>query len=140
MDLQRSGKTAQVTGASLRIGKVTVRSCAKGGCDVAPDVAPCTRDRACPDTAADLRVLGDADWEQALQLKFMGYVRCLRDVFPITVAQGQGASSTGSAMTVTMNLNLKAAPAAASSTGWHANDVPCGQHDFPRLGKWSKAR
>jgi len=34
--------------------------------------------------------LSEADWAQALQLKFMGYVRCLRYVLPIMVAQGSG--------------------------------------------------
>lgn len=34
--------------------------------------------------------LSEADWEQSLQLKFMGYVRCLRYVLPIMVAQGGG--------------------------------------------------
>ena len=34
--------------------------------------------------------LTEADWEQALQLKFMGYVRCLRYCLPIMVAQGGG--------------------------------------------------
>src|SRR5215471_19059409 len=31
--------------------------------------------------------LSEADWEQSLQLKFMGYVRCLRYVLPIMVEQ-----------------------------------------------------
>jgi 3-oxoacyl-[acyl-carrier protein] reductase len=34
--------------------------------------------------------LSEADWAQALQLKFMGYVRCLRYVLPIMVKQGSG--------------------------------------------------
>jgi 3-oxoacyl-[acyl-carrier protein] reductase len=34
--------------------------------------------------------LSEADWEQALQLKFLGYVRCLRYVLPIMVRQGGG--------------------------------------------------
>jgi NAD(P)-dependent dehydrogenase (short-subunit alcohol dehydrogenase family) len=34
--------------------------------------------------------LSEADWEQGLQLKFMGYVRCLRYVLPIMVRQGGG--------------------------------------------------
>ena len=34
--------------------------------------------------------LSEADWAQALQLKFMGYVRCLRYVLPIMVKQGGG--------------------------------------------------
>lgn len=34
--------------------------------------------------------LTEDDWENGLQLKFMGYVRCLRHVLPIMVAQGGG--------------------------------------------------
>ena len=34
--------------------------------------------------------LSEAAWEQSLQLKFMGYVRCLRYVLPIMVKQGGG--------------------------------------------------
>ena len=34
--------------------------------------------------------LSEADWAQSLQLKFMGYVRCLRYVLPIMVRQGGG--------------------------------------------------
>jgi NAD(P)-dependent dehydrogenase (short-subunit alcohol dehydrogenase family) len=37
-----------------------------------------------------LEHLSEADWAQALQLKFMGYVRCLRCVLPIMVKQGGG--------------------------------------------------
>jgi len=34
--------------------------------------------------------LSEAEWTQAMQLKFMGYVRCLRYVLPIMVRQGGG--------------------------------------------------
>jgi NAD(P)-dependent dehydrogenase (short-subunit alcohol dehydrogenase family) len=34
--------------------------------------------------------LSEQDWAQSLQLKFMGYVRCLRYVLPIMVKQGGG--------------------------------------------------
>src|SRR5262249_7432550 len=37
-----------------------------------------------------LEHLSEADWAQSLQLKFMGYVRCLRYVLPIMVRQGGG--------------------------------------------------
>src|SRR6516164_2755975 len=37
-----------------------------------------------------LEHLSEADWTQALQLKFMGYVRCLRYVLPIMIKQGGG--------------------------------------------------
>lgn len=90
MHVQRSGKTGLVTGESLRIVRVTARSYAKDGCDVAPRACG----RAYPGAAADPRVVGEANWEKALQLKFMGYVRCLRNMLPITVARGQGAWST----------------------------------------------
>src|SRR5882757_10428060 len=34
--------------------------------------------------------LTEDDWEKGLQLKFMGYVRCLRYVLPLMVKQGGG--------------------------------------------------
>jgi NAD(P)-dependent dehydrogenase (short-subunit alcohol dehydrogenase family) len=37
-----------------------------------------------------IETLTEADWAQALQLKFMGYVRCLRYALPIMVKQGGG--------------------------------------------------
>jgi 3-oxoacyl-[acyl-carrier protein] reductase len=37
-----------------------------------------------------LEHLSESDWEKGLQLKFMGYVRCLRYVLPIMVKQGGG--------------------------------------------------
>lgn len=37
-----------------------------------------------------IETLSENDWEQALQLKFMGYVRCLRYALPIMVKQGHG--------------------------------------------------
>jgi NAD(P)-dependent dehydrogenase (short-subunit alcohol dehydrogenase family) len=37
-----------------------------------------------------IETLTEEDWEQSLQLKFMGYVRCLRYALPIMVAQGNG--------------------------------------------------
>jgi NAD(P)-dependent dehydrogenase (short-subunit alcohol dehydrogenase family) len=37
-----------------------------------------------------IETLSEADWAQSLQLKFMGYVRCLRYVLPIMVKQGSG--------------------------------------------------
>jgi NAD(P)-dependent dehydrogenase (short-subunit alcohol dehydrogenase family) len=37
-----------------------------------------------------LEHLSEADWAQSLQLKFMGYVRCLRYVLPLMVRQGGG--------------------------------------------------
>ena len=37
-----------------------------------------------------LEFLSEEDWEQSLQLKFMGYVRCLKHTLPIMVKQGGG--------------------------------------------------
>ena len=37
-----------------------------------------------------IETLSEEDWAQALQLKFMGYVRCLRHVLPHMVSQGGG--------------------------------------------------
>jgi NAD(P)-dependent dehydrogenase (short-subunit alcohol dehydrogenase family) len=37
-----------------------------------------------------IETLTEADWAQSLQLKFMGYVRCLRHALPLMVAQGGG--------------------------------------------------
>jgi NAD(P)-dependent dehydrogenase (short-subunit alcohol dehydrogenase family) len=37
-----------------------------------------------------IETLTEADWAQSLQLKFMGYVRCLRYALPLMVAQGGG--------------------------------------------------
>jgi 3-oxoacyl-[acyl-carrier protein] reductase len=37
-----------------------------------------------------IETLTEEDWEQSLQLKFMGYVRTLRYALPIMVAQGNG--------------------------------------------------
>lgn len=37
-----------------------------------------------------IETLTEDDWAQALQLKFMGYVRCIRYVLPIMVKQGGG--------------------------------------------------
>lgn len=37
-----------------------------------------------------IETLSEDDWEKALQLKFLGYVRCLRYALPIMVNQGGG--------------------------------------------------
>ncbi len=37
-----------------------------------------------------IETLSEEDWERGLQLKFMGYVRCLRHALPIMVRQGGG--------------------------------------------------
>ena len=45
-------------------------------------------DDAARQPAACHQYLTEDDWEKGLQLKFMGYVRCLRYVLPIMVKQG----------------------------------------------------
>src|SRR4029450_12818582 len=109
MDLKLKGKTALVTGGSEGIGKGIARALAREGVDV----AICARRKEPLETAAneiaketgrqlrDIMVnpagsaaggviahLSEDDWEKGLQLKFMGYVRCLRYVLPIMVKQG----------------------------------------------------
>ena len=46
-----------------------------------------------------IEVLDEAAWLQGLQLKFMGYVRCLKAALPIMKSQGGGRVGTSSATT-----------------------------------------
>jgi len=41
-----------------------------------------------------IETLTEADWAQLLQLKFMGYVRCLRHALPLMVSRAEVVSST----------------------------------------------
>ena len=72
--------------------------------------------------------LSEADWEQALQLKFMGYVRCLRYALPIMVAQGGGR-----VLNLIGNDGIKEsyweiAPGAANAAGQNMNKALAGQY------------
>jgi NAD(P)-dependent dehydrogenase (short-subunit alcohol dehydrogenase family) len=137
MDLQLTGKTAVVTGASAGIGKAVTWSLAREGVDVAicarnkapledtaVEIMKATRRKIYP-IAADLtnpsdvenfiskahaalgRIdilvnnagsspggliehLSEEEWASSLQLKFMGYVRCMKHVLPIMQKQGKG--------------------------------------------------
>jgi NAD(P)-dependent dehydrogenase (short-subunit alcohol dehydrogenase family) len=72
--------------------------------------------------------LSEADWTQALQLKFMGYVRCLRHVLPIMVKQGGGR-----VVNVIGNDGVKPsyweiAPGAANAAGQNLTRSLAGQY------------
>ena len=99
MDLAMTGKKAIVTGASAGIGKAVTRAFAREGVDVAicarrkepleqaaAEIAKETGRRITP-IVADLT---KEEWASALQLKFMGYVRCMKHVLPIMQKQRKG--------------------------------------------------
>jgi NAD(P)-dependent dehydrogenase (short-subunit alcohol dehydrogenase family) len=72
--------------------------------------------------------LTEADWAQSLQLKFMGYVRCLRYVLPIMVKQGGGR-----VVNLIGNDGVKAsyweiAPGAANAAGQNLTMSLAGQY------------
>jgi 3-oxoacyl-[acyl-carrier protein] reductase len=72
--------------------------------------------------------LSEADWAQALQLKFMGYVRCLRHVLPIMVQQ-----SGGRVVNLIGNDGVKPsyweiAPGAANAAGQNLTRSLAGQY------------
>jgi NADP-dependent 3-hydroxy acid dehydrogenase YdfG len=110
MDLQMNGKTALVTGGSAGIGKAIAFALAREGVDVAicarrkqPLEAAASQDAHTALGRIDILVnnagsapggvldfLTEEHWVQSLQLKFMGYVRCLRHVLPIMQKQGRG--------------------------------------------------
>jgi 3-oxoacyl-[acyl-carrier protein] reductase len=75
-----------------------------------------------------LEHLSETDWEQSLQLKFMGYVRCLRYVLPIMVKQGGGR-----VVNLIGNDGVKAsyweiAPGAANAAGQNLTMSLAGQY------------
>jgi 3-oxoacyl-[acyl-carrier protein] reductase len=75
-----------------------------------------------------LEHLSEAYWEQSLQLKFMGYVRCLRYVLPIMVKQGGGR-----VVNLIGNDGVKAsyweiAPGAANAAGQNLTMSLAGQY------------
>ena len=72
--------------------------------------------------------LTEDDWEKGLQLKFMGYVRCLRYVLPIMVKQGSGR-----VVNLIGNDGVKAsyweiAPGAANAAGQNLTMSLAGQY------------
>jgi len=76
-----------------------------------------------------LEHLTEEDWEKALQLKFMGYVRCLRYALPIMVKQGGG----GRVVNLIGNDGVKPsyweiAPGAANAAGQNLTLSLSGQY------------
>lgn len=75
-----------------------------------------------------IETLTEADWAQALQLKFMGYVRTLRHALPIMVEQGGGR-----VVNVIGNDGIKPsyweiAPGAANAAGYNLLKSLAGQY------------
>ncbi len=101
MDLQLKGKTALVTGGAKETGRkvVAIPADLTKEADAKNFVEQGHRALGRVDIMVNnagsapggvIEHLSEADWTQALQLKFMGYVRCLRYVLPIMVRQGGG--------------------------------------------------
>ena len=67
-----------------------------------------------------LDFLTEEHWAQSLQLKFMGYVRCLKHVLPIMQKQGRGrvVNLIGSGMTLS-NERKMARSSLATAAGTH---------------------
>ena len=75
-----------------------------------------------------IETLTEDDWYQALQLKFMGYVRCLRYSIPIMVKQGGGR-----VVNLIGNDGIKpsyweVAPGAANAAGQNLTKALAGQY------------
>jgi NAD(P)-dependent dehydrogenase (short-subunit alcohol dehydrogenase family) len=88
MDLQLTNKKALVIAADLTKAAdaenfIKQANEALGGIDILVNNAGSA-------PGGVIETLTEDDWEQALQLKFMGYVRCLRYALPIMVKQGHG--------------------------------------------------
>src|SRR5258708_2977927 len=75
-----------------------------------------------------LEHLSEADWEQSLQLKFMGYVRCLRYVLPIMVKQGGGRVVNLIGNDGVKPSYWEIAPAAANAAGQNLTISLAGQY------------
>src|SRR3974377_1592327 len=77
--------------------------------------------------------LSENDWEKGLQLKFMGYVRCLRYVLPIMVKQGGGR-----VVNLIGNDGVKPSyweicPGAANAAGQNLTVSLAGQYGKPNI-------
>ena len=75
-----------------------------------------------------IETLSEADWEQALQLKFMGYIRCLRYALPIMVAQGGGRVVNLIGNDGIKESYWEIAPGAANAAGQNMNKALAGQY------------
>jgi 3-oxoacyl-[acyl-carrier protein] reductase len=72
--------------------------------------------------------LSEEDWAQALQLKFMGYVRCLRHALPIMVAQGGGRVLNLIGNDGVKESYWEIAPGAANAAGQNMTKALAGQY------------
>src|SRR6266404_1217878 len=72
--------------------------------------------------------LTEDDWEQALQLKFMGYVRCLRYVLPLMVKQGGGRVVNLIGNDGRKPSYWEVAPGAANAAGYNLTLSLAGQY------------
>lgn len=75
-----------------------------------------------------LEHLSEADWAQALQLKFMGYVRCLRYVLPLMVKQGGGRVVNLIGNDGRKPSYWEIAPGAANAAGYNLTLALAGQY------------
>src|SRR5260370_18539082 len=71
-----------------------------------------------------LEHLTEADWAQSLQLKFMGYVRCLRYVLPIMVRRGGGRVVNLIGNDGVKPSYWEIAPGASNPAGPHSTPLP----------------
>jgi len=72
--------------------------------------------------------LSEADWTQAMQLKFMGYVRCLRYTLPIMVRQGGGRVVNLIGNDGVKHSYWEIAPGAANAAGQNLTMSLAGQY------------
>jgi NAD(P)-dependent dehydrogenase (short-subunit alcohol dehydrogenase family) len=72
--------------------------------------------------------LSEADWAQSLQLKFMGYVRCLRYTLPIMVRQGGGRVVNLIGNDGVKHSYWEIAPGAANAAGQNLTMSLAGQY------------
>lgn len=75
-----------------------------------------------------LEHLSEADWAQALQLKFMGYVRCLRYVLPVMVKQNGGRVVNLIGNDGRKPSYWEIAPGAANAAGYNLTLALAGQY------------
>lgn len=75
-----------------------------------------------------LETLSEDDWNQALQLKFMGYVRCMRYALPIMVEQGGGRVVNLIGNDGRKPSYWEIAPGAANAAGYNLTLALAGQY------------
>jgi NAD(P)-dependent dehydrogenase (short-subunit alcohol dehydrogenase family) len=75
-----------------------------------------------------IETLSEADWEKGLQLKFMGYVRCLRHALPIMVKQGAGRVTNFIGNDGVKPSYWEIVPGAANAAGQNLTKALAGQY------------